>query len=158
MKSLLSLLAAISLFASPAAHASTIDNFTLTNNSDGSVLTFQLAEAPTTVIDDYGGFELDDVATSVGPCDFLFFDASNGGGLTADGSGLPYGPQLFSGTDANPMFLLGTFQLSDSPDLSTDDYTLSISQVAATPEPSSLLLLGTGALAAFGIIKRKLTV
>lgn len=157
MKSLLPLFVAVSLLAPVAAHASTMDTFTLTSNSDGSVITFQLPQTPTSTSPSFGGFEVDDVATSAGLRDILFFDISNGGGLTVDGSGLPYGPQLFSGTDDDPTFLLDTFQLSNNPDLSTDDYTLAITQVSATPEPSSLLMLGTGALAVCGVMRRKLT-
>lgn len=157
MNSFFAFLAMVSFFVPFVAHATNLDNFTLISNGDGSVLTFQLVGTPTTATTNAGGFELDDVTTSAGVRDILFFDASNGGGLTVDGSGLPYGPQLFSGTDANPTFLLNTFQLSNNPDLTTDDYTLSITDVVATPEPSSLLMLGTGALAVCGVMRRKLT-
>lgn len=158
MKSLLSFFAAAVFSAPFAAHATTMDDFTLISNSDGSVLNFQLAGTPTTAITNDGGFELDNVTTSAGLRNILFFDTSDGGGLTVDGSGLPYGPQLFSGTDVDPTFLLNTFELSNNPDLATDDYTLSITQVSPTPEPSSLLMLGTGALAVCGAMRRKLTV
>ncbi len=158
MKSLLSLLAAVSFLAPVAAHASTLDNFTLTSNSDGSVITFQLPGTPTPTIVEYEGFEFDNVETSAGLRNILFFDTGNGGGLNLDGTGLPYGPQLFTGTDSNPTFIFDTFQLSNSSDLTTNDYTLSITQVGATPEPSSLLMLGTGALALCGAMRRRLTV
>ena len=163
MKSLLCFLAAGALLPAFAAHASTLDNFTLTSNGDGSVITFQLPQTPTPTIVEYEGFEFDDVMTSVGLRNILLFDTSNGGGLNLnvsdqDGTGLPYGPQLFSGTDANPTFLLNTFQLSNSSDLTTNDYTLTITQVGATPEPSSLAMLGTGALAVCGAMRRRLTV
>ena len=158
MKSLLSLFAAVFLIAPLAAHASAVDIFTLTSNSDGSVITFELAGSPTPTIVEYEGFEFDNVTTSAGLRNILFFDTGNGGGLNLDGTGLPYGPQLFTGTDADPTFILNTFQLSDSSDLTTNDYTLSITQVGATPEPSSLLMLGTGALAVCGAMRRRLTV
>ena len=153
MKSLLFFSAAASLLVPMTVHASTVDSFTLTGNSDGSVITFQLPATPASTVVDAGGFELDNVLTSAGLRNILFFDASSGGGLSLDGSGLPYGPQLFNGTDANPTFLLNTFQLSNSSDLATGDYTLSVT--SATPEPSSLLMLGTGALALSGILRRR---
>lgn len=156
MKSLLFFAAAF-LLVPLAAHASTVDTFTVTSNNDHSVITFQLSATPAPIVDD-GGFEFDNINTSAGLRDILFFDASNGGGLSLDGSGLPYGPQLFSGTDANPTFLLNTFQLSNSSDLTTDDYTVSVTQASTTPEPSSLLMLGTGALALSGVLRRRLTV
>ncbi len=154
MRFLLSLFAAASLLFPLTVHASTVDSFTLTGNNDGSVITFQLAATPTSPIVNEGGFELDNVATSEGLRTILFFDTASGGGLSLSGSGLPYGPQLFSGTDANPTFLLNTFQLSNNPNLTTNDYTL---QVDATPEPSSLLMLGTGVLAVAGVLRRRIT-
>lgn len=156
LNSLLSFFTTVSLCAPMAAHASTVDSFTLTNNSDGSVITFQLPASPTSVGYDYEGFQIDGVSTSIGIQNILFFDASNGGGLSV-GPGVPYGPQLFTGTDAAPTFIPNSFQLSNSSDVSTNDYTLSIAQVGATPEPSSLLLLGTGALAMCGVMRSRLT-
>ncbi len=157
MRYLLFFPVAASLFLPSTVHASTVDIFTLTGGGGGSVITFQLPATPTSPILDEGGFEFDNVLTSAGLRNILFFDASSGGGLSLDTSGLPYGPQLFSGTDANPTFLLNTFQLSNSSDLATSDYTLSIQQVSTTPEPSALLLLGTGALALSGVMRRRLT-
>ena len=158
MKSLLRLFVLTFLFAPLAAHASTLDNFTLTSNSNGSVITFQLPATPNPTMVQYEEFEFEDVNTSAGLETIRFFDAQDGGGLSLDDTGLPYGPQLFTGTDANPTFLLNTFQLSNNSDLSTSDYTLSITQVSATPEPSSLLMLGTGALVLSGAVRRKLSV
>ena len=155
MQSLLSCLTVACLLTPLAAHASTLDTFTLTSNSDGSVITFQLPNTPTPTIVEYGGFEFDNVQTSAGLRNILFFDADNGGGLSLNGSGLPYGPQLFTGSDANPTFIANSFQLSDSSDLTTNDYTFSVAQVGATPEPSSLLMLGTGALAVCGALRRR---
>lgn len=70
------------------------------------------------------------------------------------------GPQLYTGSEQNPMFASGTFQLPGSPqDFPGGGGTLIINggslNVAATPEPSSVVLLGTATLAALGVIRRR---
>ena len=82
-----------------------------------------------------------------------FYTNPTGGGGFADSciSGLaPYtdqGVQLFTGSVTDPTFTAGTYDFKTD----TGSGVLSISRLAATPEPSSLLLLGTGlvGLAAF---------
>lgn len=67
-----------------------------------------------------------------------------------------YGPQLFAGTTANPVFSTGVFDLSDISRQRTTDplqvnYRLTISQVvAAIPEPATwvMMIFGFGAIGA----------
>jgi hypothetical protein len=66
-----------------------------------------------------------------------------------------FGPQLFSGTVLAPEFAPGIFALHefDQP----DRYTLAISRegdASAVPEPTSLLLWGTGLMGWFAIRRR----
>lgn len=66
------------------------------------------------------------------------------------------GPQLYTGSEQNPMFASGTFRLPGSPqDSPGGGGTLVINggsiNVATTPEPSSVVLLGTAILAALGV-------
>ena len=96
---------------------------------------------------------------------FLGDGASVGDENTA--SGYPYytyadGSQLFSGSVTDPTFTPGTYTIDNIVDLTFDgglsngDYTLAISNGASvTPEPSSLLMLGTGVLGLAGMYRRK---
>jgi hypothetical protein len=102
----------------------------------------------------------------------LFFDASLGGGTNiclnsgcvdtnpvcgptgcidsnppSPTSWAIYGDQLFSGTQDNPTFLSGSFFVAQP-----DSYVT----IAATPEPSSMVLLGTGLLGCAASFTRKL--
>ena len=79
--------------------------------------------------------------------DITFFNASQDGGLAIDdfegGSTLIIadGPQLYSGSEENPVFAFGTYDLTEFQ--GSGVYTLTIS---AVPEPATygMLLLGAG--------------
>jgi hypothetical protein len=94
------------------------------------------------------------------PTEFDFFSFGDGGGfeiIPPTLSGTPpantFGAQLYSGTTESPTFTPGIYHLNnDTPDGPLD--TLIIS----TPEPSSLMLLGSGLLALLGFARKKIIV
>lgn len=75
-----------------------------------------------------------------------------------------YGPQLFTGTTANPVLSLGTFLLSDiQPPFSGSplqvNYRLVVSQVAAIPESSTwAMMIGGFGLLGAGLRRRSVRV
>jgi hypothetical protein len=142
-----------------------------------------LADSNPTILDfGNGGFDfafshfnywLNGSPVAITPTDIRFFTPANGGGFficlgplpCGNGvfpNGLGTGPpftQLYSGPNSAPTLLTGayTFQMGvavNSIGDSAGNDTLLAS--AAVPEPSSLMLVGTGALGLLGIIRRRL--
>jgi hypothetical protein len=85
----------------------------------------------------------------------VFFNLSDLGGLNSVFSCLPdlIGPQLYTGSESDPTFLTGVFELFD---ISTGaEYTLTACENSTVPEPSTVLMLVSGlALVGLGLKRR----
>lgn len=162
MKSLRNAALAVMLLSAGVANAA-LYQFTLTGAYTAD---WQLTSpASPDIVGDGEGFILWDVVgnfpgASEGVADLTFYSDAIGGGLeildfygdtlllTTDG------PQLYTGSEDNPFFALGTFFLTEFG--GTDTYTLIISEIGGevpgdVPEPATGLLLigGLGAMIAF---------
>jgi hypothetical protein len=160
------------LFSNSAARAD--DLFSFTDNA-GNTLTFSLPASPTPTASSGGTFVVDNVAVVFdGTSTVGGFAFTSGGGWAFGGPGFSlqddaggnyqgrFGvdgltDSLFTGAPANPTFLTGTFTgtsffLPSDPNTGSP-YTLTITP-PPVPEPSSLLLLGSGVVS-FGAMMRR---
>ena len=175
----LPLIAASSLLLPLAAHAGSIDDFSLVGN--GLTVSFSLPSSPlpaaATVGDSFqvNNLQFVDDGQTLNAASASFFTASDEGGFAfEDASGdvindLSFfsNRALFTGQVTDPTFRLGNYNLQTQ---SGDDctvtangascptYALSVTTGAATsvtPEPASLALLGTGTLAIIALGRRR---
>lgn len=146
------LVLALALVAAPLAKADTLD-FTITGQ--GSTYTFSLDSSPTPDLSvDAVFFRLDNQLINIdnqfGETSDIRFNSFAAGGVSFLSLTLS-GPQLYTGTEASPTFLTGPFTLASG----LDTYSLTITpESSPVPEPASLVLLATGAIATFHSLRR----
>ena len=148
--------AVAALLLSAGAANAALYQFNLTG---GYTASWQLNSTVTPAALDAGeGFVLIDVQGNFpgslsGVVDLSFFNAAENGGLGIDdflGNQVLLstdGPQLYSGPESSPTFLLGTFNLTEFGGIET--YTLTITDLDAVPpgtvpEPASAALVVAG--------------
>ena len=159
-------LAVFTLFSATPAQADTIDNFTY--QAEGNTFTWQLPSSPTILASDFLPglfFGIPDIAYSENdipqnPASLTFLSLPLGGGFFLGDiiQGivpiLTSGSQIYSGPEDAPTFLTGTFCLTDFSSGGADGIPATLT-ITSVPEPSSLMLLGTGMLALLGFALKK---
>jgi hypothetical protein len=156
-----------------SAHADTVDQFTFTFNGMPLVV-FSLPQplSPTgTTADGSIIFNAPVVFSSEATTDPVetFYSNQGMGGLevvfmanNTEYGAIAHGPQLFAGADNAPTFSPGTVNLEDGSfavfgtSYPTTDNSITISQTTSpVPEPSDIMLFGTGFLSLAGLAYRR---
>ena len=139
------------LVVSIAAQADTLTYDFVTSNTPYGIISTSLPASPIPSSFTANSFEITaplivDGDPMTMPVDF--YTAAAGGG--AGGAGVHVtGPVLFTGPTSSPMFLTGTYDF--------EGFTLTVTQeLSSVPEPTSLLLFGTGVLAFYWLGRRGL--
>lgn len=125
-------------------------DYTATWQLNSTVLSDSSADGIGFVLWDVDGFP--DAVLNV--ADVYFWHADIGGGLQIEdyyGDAILVstdGPQLYTGPEDNPTFLLGTFALTEYQGSGT--YSLTVTNLSAIPEPASIALM-LGGLGLVGV-------
>jgi hypothetical protein len=163
MKATLKLAAALTallfLSALPAKADSSSETMTYTISGPTTAsFTISISSGPSWS-DDGTAFTMDPISLTVDGSSMtdtiVFFNSSDLGGLNSIFSYLPdlMGAQLYTGSESDPTFLAGVFELQD---MDTGAwYRVTACETPAMPEPSTMLMLVSGlALVGLGFKRR----
>ena len=162
------LTAVLGLISASRAQADGVDTFKYT--FDGNTFIWYLASSPPIGEGDFeldGSFAILDVPYSENgvdqtPSEFDFFSfPKEGGGFEIITSSLTspantFGAQLYSGMENAPTFVPGTYKLNNGGPAGLLGKLIISTSSVSTPEPSSLILMGSGLLSLLGFARKKI--